>query len=360
LLLLLSLDAVQAQSSAPPTDAEVRAWALRLERNQDQSARLEALQWLRKHAAATNAGLALPALERIIREDPVSQVREEALLTLFDMAKKQKRPCPLTLVQAIFDPDIAVRQAAAGLATQFRAFAPGTVDVALRASWAEDADIRSYGLNLLALAAPHDEKALAVIETAKNDRTFQIRHNAHCYKFQANGRLVEYLAWLIRVQEDHRVLDPIPKDETLRKQEEFLRNLAIVGSAQTILEWTEKRPDDLAAALLALLEHESPVVRRGAARLIPVTAVQSDLFKPTPEGFASKVPAYLFPESESGVAKAGGQSKPRPEKSKVAACLEKRKVRERLEKLIQHDPDRAVRTAARLALDRLARLQGRP
>jgi hypothetical protein len=361
LFLLLPLHAAPAQPSATPTDAEVREWIQRLERKKDEPARLEALEWLQKHAAAKNIALAIPGLERAIREDPVTKVREKAVLALFQVAKKQKLPCPLALVQAIFDSEISVRQDAAALSTQLKSFTPGTVELALRASWSEDADLRSNGLNLLVLAASRDPIALAVIETAKNDRRFSIRHNAHCFKFEANGRLDEYLTWLIRVQEDKSVLDPIPQDETLRKQEEIHRNLATLGSAYRIVEWSEKRPDDLAVALLQLLDHKSPVVRHGAVRLIRVTAVKSDLAMPkSGEDFVSKVPSYLFPASESGAPKAGSQPAPRLEKSKVGTCLEERKVRERLEKLSRNDPDHAVQGAALLALDRLARLQAKP
>lgn len=360
-LLLLPLPAGQAEPPAMPTDAEVSERLLQLERRQDAPTRLKALQWHQKHARAKNAGRAIPILERIIRDDPASEVREQAVLTLFDIARKQKMPCPRALVQAIFDPEILVRQAAAALAAQCSTFAPGTVELAFRAAWSEEAEVRSYGLNLLALAAPRDEKALAVIETARNDRSFSVRHNAHCYRFQANRKLDEFLVWLIRLQEDKTVLDPVPNDRMLREREEAQRNVGILGSALQLLEWSEKRPDELAAALVSLLEHPVPVVRHGAVRLIRVTAVKPDqsLLKQGDDPL-SKVPSYLFPESEAGQPKAGGQPRPRLELSKVAPYLEKLKVRQRLEKLSRSDPDRDVRGAALLGLDRLARLQGKP
>jgi len=348
-------------TAATPTDAEVREWIGRLEQKKDQPARLEALKWFQKHDAAKNARLAIPILEQTIRDDPDSNVRQQAILALFDVARKQKLPCPLALVQALFDQEGSVRQYAGLVTMQLTTFAPGTVELALRASGSADANVRSDGLNLLALAAPRDQKALAVIEAAKNDRTFHVRHNSHCFKFRATDRLDEYLAWLIRLQEDDSVLDPIPKDEKLRKEEEYSRSLASLYSAQMILEWCEKRPDDLAAALVQLLDHKSPAMRHGAVRLIGVTAVKSDLSNAkVGKGYLSKVQSYLFPEPESEAPKPGSPPKPRLEKSKVAACLEKRQVRERLEKLSANDPDRQVQGAARFALDRLARLQVKP
>jgi hypothetical protein len=359
-LLVLPLNTGRAQPRPAPTDAEVRERIQQLERK-NEPAQLETLQWLQKHAAVKNAGLAIPALERTIRDDPVGKVRESAVLALSDVARKQKLPCPLALVQAIFDDEFSVRQDAAALITQFTAFAPGTVELAFRAAWSNDANVRSCGLHLLALAAPRDEKALAVIETAKNDRSFLVRHNSHCFKFQASDRLEEYLVWLIRLQEDDSVLDPVPNNEELRKQEECNRNLAIIASARSILEWCDKRPDELAAALVQLLDHKSSVVRHGAVRLIGATAVKTD--PPNPKSGdvpLSKVPAFLFPKSGSGPLQPGSQPKPRLEKSKVAPFLEKRKVRERLQKLSDSDPDRAVQGAALLTLDRFARLQEKP
>jgi hypothetical protein len=35
-----------------------------------------------------------------------------------------------------------------------------------------------------------------------------------------------------------------------------------------IVEWSDKRPDDLAAALVELMKNKSPIIRRGAARLV--------------------------------------------------------------------------------------------
>lgn len=363
LFLLLPLPAALTQPPETPTDGEVRERIRQLERKNDQSSRLEALEWFQEHARAKNAALAIPVLERVIRDDPASNVREQAVLALSRIAREQKIPCPLALVQAIFDTDVTVRQSAGALATLCTAFAPGTVELAFRAAWSDDDAVRACGLNLLALAAPRDEKALAVIETAKNDRSFQVRHNAHCFKFQANRKLDEFLAWLIRLQErDKSVLDPVPNDKMLREREECSRNLGILGSLTLLLEWSEKRPGDLAATLVQLLDHPSPVVRRGAVRLIGVTAVKSDQSPPKSgdELYFSKVLSYLFPESEAGPSKEGGQPKPRLEKSKVAPYLEKLKVRERLEKLSKNDPDEEVQGAALSALARLARLQDKP
>src|ERR1700681_875031 len=121
----------------PPTEAKVRAEIQRLERRNSESTRLEALQWLRRRAAAKHTGLAIPALERTIRDDPVSKVREEAVLALYQLAEKQKQPCPLVLLQAILDEDEFVHQTARGVSGQFAAFASGSVELLLRGAWSD-------------------------------------------------------------------------------------------------------------------------------------------------------------------------------------------------------------------------------
>ena len=130
--LLLPVPVALAQRPATPTDAEVREWIGRLEQKKDQPARLEALKWFQKHDAAKNARLAIPILEQTIRDDPESNVRQQAILALFYIAGKQKLPCPLTLVQALFDQEGSVRQYAGAVTMQLTKFAPGTVELALR------------------------------------------------------------------------------------------------------------------------------------------------------------------------------------------------------------------------------------
>jgi hypothetical protein len=338
MFLLIPLQAALAQAVATPTDSGVRERVQQLEQTKDRPARLQALQWLQKHAAAKEAEVAIPVLERTIRDDPDTKVRDEAVMTLYRIARAPKRPCPLAVVQAIFDPDVFVRQTAGALATQCSAFPPGTVELALRASWSEDEVLRIAGLDLLSRAAPRDQRTLAVLETAKNDRSFLVRSNSHVYKFKANDKLDEFLYWLIRLQEDKTVLDPVPKDEVLRKKEEDIREMATLAGAQLIVGWCEKRQDELAAALLQVLDDKSPLVRRGAVRLIGASVVKTDLSKPQ----SGEIPGRVL------------------EKSNVAPCLEKRKARERLEELSNNDPDSTVREAARWALDRLARLQVKP
>jgi len=342
----------------PVTEAEFRQQIQRLDRKNDQAGRLKALKWIAEHPAAKQAELAIPALEHLIRKDPDEKIRDEALLAISKVARKQGKPCPLVLLEAVLDDDVGVRQSAGTVSEFFTTYAPGAVPVLLRGVWSEDAGIRSDCLRLLACAGPRDQVVLAVIETAMHDRIFQVRHNAHCAKFRATNNLGEFLGWLVRLQEDEEgVLYPLPEEKDLRAQERTVRNLAVIGSATLIIEWCDKRPDELAAALLQLLDSKSPLVRRGAARLIGAAFVKVNPPQPGKSGddFSRQALSYLYHDTKSP--KTGDETGRRAEKSKAGVCLEKLNVRDRLAKLSADDMDPAVRRAARDALGQLALVQ---
>lgn len=272
------------------------------------------------------------------------------------MATQRRKPCPLALLKAILDDDEVVRSVAGALARLFATYAPGSMDILLRGSWSEDEGIRSDSVMLLAQAAPKDDKVLAVIETAKNDRAFLVRHNAYCAKFKATGKLDEFLAWMIRLQDDEEsVLSPIPEDRDLQRRERECRNLVVLGNGQFISEWSDKRPDELAGALLQLLDSKSVVMRRGAIRLIGVASMKVNFADVAKGEFSTKVLDYLYPDTIETPSKPGGRA--RIEKSRAAVSLENGKVRERLEGISENDADATVRGAARRTLARLASIQ---
>jgi HEAT repeat protein len=335
--LLAFLPPLGAGPDAPPTPtaAEFNKQLSRLERKDDKFGRLAVLKWLNQHSGAKNAGLAVPALERCIRADPHMPVRREAVLALARIARERKQACPLAIIEAFLDKEDEVRWQASAVMALFKTFAPGTVPILLRCARSEKSGARTDSLFAIARAGPKDKSALAAIERAKRDRTFEVRHNAHCAMFKANDRLDDFLAYMIRVQQDPEgTLSPVPKDAKARKREEAMRNLVLLGSARQIIEWTEKRPDQLAPALLKFLGDKSPLMRRGAAQLIGAAIVKVDL---------------SLPKKGHGVGE-------RPEKSRVGVLLEQLNVAKRLRKLGDADPDRKVRQAARAALQRLAAL----
>src|SRR5207302_1697137 len=106
-----------------------------------------------------------------------------------------------------------------------------------------------------------------------------------------------------------------------------------------------ERPEELAVALVQLLDDKSPDIRRGAARLIGAASAKVDLSE------------VYYPNERSANPKPNSQTGHAPEKSKAGAWLEKRNVQKRLKSLSANDADPGVRAAAQRSLEQLARLQ---
>src|SRR5262245_10517845 len=165
-----------------------------------------------------------------------------------------------------------------------RRLAPGAFDALLATAADERADVRSTALIHLSHAAGKDPKARAAIEKAKTDKTFDVRNSAHSAWFTATDDMAAFLAYTIRVREEPKaVLDVLPEGSEEAKLQQCQRNLFVLGSASRIADWKEDRPDDLAVALLKLLDDRSALIRRGAADLMGVSAQKVEKVK-APEG----------------------------------------------------------------------------
>ncbi|MEX0701094.1 MAG: hypothetical protein WD069_03275 [Planctomycetales bacterium] len=341
----------QERVDPPPTDESMKEQATRLDPKNSVAGRLEAIAWLNRHSEAHNAHLAIPALERCIRDDREARVRAYAIESLALIAgaspldgarEKPEDSCPVVIIEAMLDEEEMVRQFADVYAGQFASYAPGSLDVLLRCAKSENVDVRADCVSHLARAGSKDERALEGIERAKKDESFAVRHNAHVAMFQATDDLAEHLAYLIRLQEDpDGVLGQVDPDSEVGRRELTIRNLACIGAAMSVVKWSDERPDDLAPALLGLLADPSPEMRRGAARLIGASAVKVDLA--LHDGKNSLEPPPVAAKAQQP-----------PQRSNVAVRFEKLKAEDRLRELRDDDPDRTVRAAARMALGQLA------
>jgi hypothetical protein len=367
-LALPTLGLAQGQYGQPPTDAAFAEQIRHLDPKNDKATRLEALRWINANRARKNAALAVPALERCIREDPDGEVRGQAVLDLCLIVKRLAQPCPLVVLEALLDREDMVRYQAEACMPFFKTYTPGSVAVLLRGMRAENAEVRSSILLILARAAGADRKALDAMEQAKQDKVFDVRHSAHRALFIAHDKLEGHLPYLIRLREDPALmLSPGPEDAELGRQERARRNLILLGITLDVIEWSDTRADELAAVLMKLLKDESALMRRGAANLIGAAAVKVELpsqrdVNPLTsprwpdESWVQSILPYVEPEAAAKM-KSDSKRKEAPQKSKVALRLEKLGVEAVLRKLRDDDPDRSVRGAARLALEQLARLQ---
>jgi hypothetical protein len=348
----------------PPTDKEVEEQARLLDLSNDKETRLQAAKWFNGKSFAKNIGLGVPALERCIRKDPDMECRREAVGSLAMIAHHLSRPCPLAVIESFLDKEDEPRWMAMAYLGLFKTFEAGAVDVLLRAVESEKPGVRSDSLLILARAGPKEERALRAIEKGKDDKTFQVRHTAHIAWFTATDRLPDYLDYIIRVREDaDGSLQPVPRDPEAAQNEKAMRNLFILGATIRMIEWSEQRPDELATDLLKRLEDKSPLMRRGAVNLIAAVAVKTELRDPKKDDMPWMM--HILPYIEQGdLFKTLGEKKDKketkeakkepPQPSRAALALEKRGVQERLVALRDMDPDRSVRDAARVALERLA------
>jgi hypothetical protein len=353
MIALLLVSPLAAQSAA---DFDTQLAKLTPEATKED--RVAVAKWLRANYKSSHAPKAIPALERLIQKGPEAEVRRQAAAALLMTVHQHDVECPLGLIQALRDPVDEVRWEAAVLGRPFkRKMAPGALDALIAAAKDERAEVRSTCLLLLAIAAGKDPNARVVIERAKQDKTFDVRHSAHCAWFTATDDLAEFLTYMIRVREEpDAVLNPLPEGSEEAKTQMCQRNLFVLGSAIRIIEWREERPDELAAALVKLLDHKSPAMRRGAADLVGASARKVDIKGADPANgfdafkspFESLLP-YVDPEGKLPKEKAEPVLP-----SKAYPHLVERKALAKLRYASTMDTDETVRIASRRALDRFA------
>src|SRR5438270_274294 len=81
------------------------------------------LRWLNGNSRAKNAALALPALEKCIRDDPEMEVRRDAIMTLTTIVRNHDKPCPLVIIEMLEEKEDEVRWQAGVCAFLFKSFA---------------------------------------------------------------------------------------------------------------------------------------------------------------------------------------------------------------------------------------------
>ena len=333
----------------PPIDANFREQLKKLNKTTPLEEKLKAVEWLERNCKFKDAKLAIPGLEQCIRADPEVRIRSASIRSLAFIELHLKMTCPLVIVEAMLDKDEEVRVFAGSYATAFMRFAPECRKILLQCAQSDIVSVRNDCLTLLGNGWKQDKEVLKVLEAAISDKDFGVRHNAYTARFHATGNLKQYLVYLLRLQEDRESLfSPIDPNSEAGKLEKDTCDFLAVGCSHMLAEWTETHPHDLAIALLELTESPSPAIRRGAARIIGASSEKVDL-------------ATRYPQDPSKPAKAPAKPKGPPPPSKAAVELQKMKVRDRLHKLSEKDPDPTVRAAAETALERFAKIpEGAP
>ena len=331
-LVSLTVVAAVARSADPtPTDADFTEQLRKLDAKNDKADRIAVLRWLNWNAAAKNAGLAIPALEKCIRDDPAMEVRRDAIGTLMVIARKLDKPCPLVLIEMLQDKEDEVRWTAGVDAALFKTFAPGAVEVLLRQVASANAEVRSTSLYFLARAGGKDKKVLDAIDKAKKDKVYDVRHSAHCAWFTATDNLEEFVSYIIRTFEDGDAVHQ-PRSRRMRKPGRKMQcggtSIWRSPAASGCSSGATRAPDELAtspsetarrqsAPLMRRMGGKEPDPRRPSLKWI----LSKEPFNPLKAAPLPDLSPYIIPDKD---AKPPKKEEP-PQKSKV--CVQYRKSR---------------------------------
>jgi HEAT repeat protein len=318
----------------PMAGAENVADLIKRLENGPKAVRLESLKELRE-MKGPEALKAIPAATRLV-EDEDPEIREAAIGTLAPIAYRNKQPCPLAIIKALFDADPEVRSTATTyVGIDFQKYPEEARRLLLRALEHDDTDVRANVSGALARVWGKDKEVIAALKKATKDKKLIVRNNAYAALWPLIGDLDFVLPhWL----EASDALGLVPQEDELRTEEEKRERctacLIGIGSAVKLVELTAERPAELAAALLKLLTHPSPVIRRSAARSLGAMNL---------DGKEPRIDAKDFPPDIK---------LPQVDHQKVKGVLVDLKVAAEVRKLL-NDPDASVRASAATALKRL-------
>lgn len=219
---------------------------------------------LSKNPAALDA---IPLLDRWIAEDPDPMVRFRAIEARGLIAVEQEdKTCPLSVAQALLDPDWDVRSSANSLAGLCERFPPPVASVFLTAANHDDSEIRSAAVTLLG-SVPRNEKVRSALDKARDDPDFWVRHNAQCAWFKLTADWESFVLHALRINGEEVL--PLPPDSSEKaKRNQVAANLMRLGAFWKVAQDGEKRPAETAGLIIRCLSDKEIVRQRGAIEAI--------------------------------------------------------------------------------------------
>jgi HEAT repeat protein len=255
---------VQAEAASREIAAQIK----RLDRGLPAAVRRAAVKRLRQLEEAPAAPRALPALTRCAR-DPDAEVRYEALHALAGICVIHERPCPLALIEGLFDRNHDVRAAAWTCVGAFHKYPEKALPLLLRAAEHEDANVRQSVLIPLATLGGKSAVVLAALKKRTADPDLQVRNNAHVAVYQINKDLSFIVPYWLECIASYQPIKLGKDDQTEElKRKGAARNLIIIGAAEQLCQLGRERPAELANILRKRLSDKSPGMRRVSARIL--------------------------------------------------------------------------------------------
>lgn len=293
-------------ATAAKAEEDIPKLIRQLAKDQPKKVRLAAVKGL---ASAKGAGV-VKAVDALVTacKDGDAEIRAEAVRVLGTVLFLNKRQCHRALLEAMSDEVASVRlEAVTYVGILAESLPREAVPMLLALACHRSPEMRSGILPTLGRAAGKDQIVLAVLKQATHDRVFRVRMNAVAGLWNATEDLSMLVPHWLLLQE------PAPQDAD--EQEKTFRALAGVFVAQQFHDLGKTRPAETATVLLSLLADDSPVIRRGAARMLGAMTTSSKDAK---------------------------------------RILKEKKVLEAVKKLLD-DPDELVRFSAAVAVERLSK-----
>jgi hypothetical protein len=298
----------------------------------------------------------VPFVERWMKADPDPEVRWKAIELRCVMAKRHENGvCPPSVAQALFDGDRSVRESVGSYSGLFKEVSPEATEILLTAAANREARVRLGAIGLLGPAAKHDDRARRAIHDAREDKDFNVRHNAECSWFELTGSLDDFVPYCLRVQAEYSNLPPCPPGSAEEAESEHaLKQLMQAGTFELLQGKGEERTDEMAKLVLTHLRDNTPVIRQGAALFVSYLADEAINARLKSRGLLPTRPTH----STAAFRRASTAGEPKPSGAaqpyvppKLITRLSESKVEETLRKLVDEDENQAVREAARAALD---------
>lgn len=362
---VLSLVAAQQPKQQPTavTPEQVAAKVKLLSVSKPFDDRKAAASWFVKHAAEPALVEACKALENSAAFDESPEIRGYAVFALGRITAKRKLPCPQVIVDALFDcepdeeyPEVRhVTYYATAALHEFKTPPPGLLPVVVRLLRSPDRTCRVDGLvqfNSLTRGDLDSRKLLEsqpvaskLVIKATRDPELEVRRVAIYSHFKLTNDTAEFLNNALRHQEDVAALPELPLVATqVEKNKRASYNLGRFGVATMMATRQQESPKEVLEGCRKLLASSDARSRRLMAEHIGRLAVAATepVAEPNSGGLDLK---SLDNELDT-------------KKLHAANLLIARDagIRDRLKVLAEEDDDSGVRTAAKLASHRIAKL----
>lgn len=260
--------------------------------------RIKALKALEK-SRPQNAQQVRKILEEFLKDqDP--EIRSEAVVSLWGVASGAKLECPLSIVQAIHDPDGSVRSNARGAILLINKFPKAAAPLIFQAADSEDFELRDFAGIALPHVVGNTPEVVKKLKGLMNDPNEFVRHSAQIGHHTATKDFETFATYLLGYTSD--LNPPHPTETEQQQKDQVLRNLYRLGAGVIFSNATRERPKVLAKILLANLSHKEATVRQSALRQLRAMGIVShDSYRAIPKAQAHAAVAKLLDDKNETV-----------------------------------------------------------